>query len=80
MYVHSDDTSVNLSAYVCDYSWGIHKMYALYIVLNLECDMEHPNGHVVRSEDKEGSNKKKTKRSKLVKEKSIEGVFCKIQT
>jgi hypothetical protein len=40
-----------------------------------------PNGHVVRSEDEEGSNKKKkTTRGKLVKEKSIEGVFCKIQT
>jgi hypothetical protein len=39
MYVHSDDTSVNLSAYVRDYSWGAHKMYALYIVLNLECDI-----------------------------------------
>jgi hypothetical protein len=36
MYVHSDDTSVNLLAYVCDYSWGAHKMYALYIV-QLEC-------------------------------------------
>jgi hypothetical protein len=34
MYVHSGDTSVNLSAYVCDYSWGAYKMYALYIVLN----------------------------------------------
>jgi hypothetical protein len=33
MYVHRDDTLVNLSAYVCDYSWGAHKMYALYIVL-----------------------------------------------
>jgi hypothetical protein len=33
MYVHIDDTSVNLSTYVCDYSWGAHKMYALYIVL-----------------------------------------------
>jgi hypothetical protein len=33
MYVHSDDTSVNLSADVCDYFWGAHKMYALYIVL-----------------------------------------------
>jgi hypothetical protein len=33
MYVHSDDTSVNLSAYVCDYSWDAHKMYALYIIL-----------------------------------------------
>jgi hypothetical protein len=33
MYVHSDDTSVNLSAYVYDYSLGAYKMYALYIVL-----------------------------------------------
>jgi hypothetical protein len=32
MYVHGDDTFVNLSAYVCDYSWGAHKVYALYII------------------------------------------------
>jgi hypothetical protein len=33
MYVHCDGTSVNLSTYVCDYSWDAHKMYVLYIVL-----------------------------------------------
>ena len=42
--------------------------------------LEHPNGHTVRLEDEEGSShKKKRKRDKLVKEKEIEGGFCKIQ-
>jgi hypothetical protein len=41
MYVHGGDTFVNLSAYVCDYSWGAHKMYALYIVLNWSVTHRH---------------------------------------